>query len=92
MELKERTVILVGLYNDVLAVIVDNEVAVVVFGYATEERRAAYISLVEEMCNHGTGGCLSMRAGDSDTFFSSSQLAKHLGAFLYGIVFIPHIL
>ena len=79
----ERTVELVGFYDDVVALAGEYVVASVVLGDASEERVAVDVALVHDVCAHGGCGCLAVCSCHAESLVCACECSEHLRALLY---------
>ena len=83
IELEERAVVLVGLDNNIFALVVDKKIAIEVLADTSEEGAASTGGFAQQMGNHSGSGSLSMAAGDGDALLTACEFAEHLGTFLH---------
>ena len=83
MQLQERTVVLISLDNDILALFIHMEIAVEVLADAAKESTTTDVCMAQQMRNKRTRGCFAMTASNSYTFLTSRQFTKNMRTFLH---------
>ena len=78
----ERAVELVGLNDDIVALVGQDIVGAVVLGDTTEESIAVDMTLMHDMCTHCRCRCLSMCTCHAESLMCTGQYAEHLRTFL----------
>ena len=68
LQMVERTIKLVGLYDDEVAVIVEQVIRRIILCDAAQKGVAAYVAFVEQMRRHSRCRRLAVRTGHAETF------------------------
>ena len=75
VELEEGAVVFVGLDNDILAVVVDEEIGVEVFADTTKEGTASTVGFGKQVGYHGRGSGFSVATGNGNAFLATSEFS-----------------